>query len=102
LDWATLRRGERWVYYCVDHFGEWPALDGPTLRSLERIVIERADLLIAVSDSLREKLRPTDGTYISSLMESTWCIGPGRPKSWWRPRKNVAALLGRPGASAQS
>jgi hypothetical protein len=48
---------KRWVYYCVDDFGEWPALDGPTMRSMERIVIERADLLIAVSDPLREKLR---------------------------------------------
>jgi glycosyltransferase involved in cell wall biosynthesis len=48
---------KRWVYYCVDDFGEWPALDGPTMRSMERIAIERADVLIAVSDPLREKLR---------------------------------------------
>jgi glycosyltransferase involved in cell wall biosynthesis len=46
----------RWVYYCVDDFAEWPGLDGPTLREMEECLVERVDLLIAVSSSLRERL----------------------------------------------
>jgi glycosyltransferase involved in cell wall biosynthesis len=49
----------RWVYYCVDDFGEWPGLDQATLRRMEGGVIRRADTLIAVSDTLRDKLRQT-------------------------------------------
>ena len=46
----------RWVYYCVDDFAEWPGLDGPTLRAMEERLIDRVDVLIAVSPNLREKL----------------------------------------------
>lgn len=47
----------KWVYYCVDDFGEWPGLDKGTMGRLERIVVERADQLIAVSETLRSRLR---------------------------------------------
>jgi glycosyltransferase involved in cell wall biosynthesis len=47
---------ERWVYYCVDDFGEWPGLDGAALRRLEGPLVRRADRIIAVSEALREKL----------------------------------------------
>jgi glycosyltransferase involved in cell wall biosynthesis len=46
----------RWVYYCVDDFGVWPGLDGASLRRLEEVVVRRADVLLAVSDTLQEKL----------------------------------------------
>jgi glycosyltransferase involved in cell wall biosynthesis len=46
----------RWVYYCVDDFAEWPGLDGATLRAMEDRLIERADVLVAVSHTLQEKL----------------------------------------------
>jgi glycosyltransferase involved in cell wall biosynthesis len=46
----------RWVYYCVDDFAEWPGLDGTTLRAMEDRLIHRADVLIAVSATLQEKL----------------------------------------------
>jgi hypothetical protein len=47
---------KRWVYYCVDDFGEWPGLDQPTLRAMEKRLVYRADVLIAVSTTLQEKL----------------------------------------------
>jgi len=53
LDLLPVRR---WVYYCVDDFGEWPGLDSKTLQAMETRLIERADVLIAVSETLREKL----------------------------------------------
>jgi glycosyltransferase involved in cell wall biosynthesis len=46
----------RWVYYCVDDFGEWPGLDQAALRQMEGRLIERADQVIAVSATLQAKL----------------------------------------------
>jgi glycosyltransferase involved in cell wall biosynthesis len=47
----------KWVYYCVDDFGEWPGLDGPTMSRLEQLVVARAQVLIAASEALRVRLR---------------------------------------------
>jgi hypothetical protein len=47
---------QRWVYYCVDDFGEWPGLDGAALRRLEEDLVRKADVLIAVSETLRDRL----------------------------------------------
>lgn len=46
----------RWVYYCVDDFAQWPGLDSETLANMERRVIERADILIAVSHGLADRI----------------------------------------------
>lgn len=46
----------RWVYYCVDDFSEWPGLDGDTLLRMEEVLVRRADTLIAVSETLRDRL----------------------------------------------
>jgi glycosyltransferase involved in cell wall biosynthesis len=47
---------QRWIYYCVDDFGEWPGLDSRSLKLMERNLVRRADCLIAVSETLRQKL----------------------------------------------
>ena len=44
---------QKWVYYCVDDFGEWPGLDGDTLRDMDRQMIQRADEIVAVSEHLQ-------------------------------------------------
>ena len=44
---------DRWVYYCVDDFGEWPGLDAQTLRTMDRDMIARADEIVAVSEHLQ-------------------------------------------------
>lgn len=46
---------ERWVYYCVDDVVQWPGLDGPALCQMEEHLVRRADTLITVSETLREK-----------------------------------------------
>ncbi len=46
----------RWVYYCVDDFAEWPGLDGATLRSMEERLLQRVDVLVAVSPNLQHKI----------------------------------------------
>lgn len=47
---------KHWVYYCVDDFSQWPGLDQSTLRSMEEILVQRADRLIAASQVLQERL----------------------------------------------
>jgi glycosyltransferase involved in cell wall biosynthesis len=47
----------RWVYYCVDDFGLWPGLDQVALRAMDDLVIRRADVRIAVSETLQERIR---------------------------------------------
>jgi glycosyltransferase involved in cell wall biosynthesis len=47
---------DRWVYYCVDDFSIWPGLDHEPIRKLEEELLERADVFIAVSEALRDKL----------------------------------------------
>jgi hypothetical protein len=44
---------DRWVYYCVDDFSQWPGLDRDTLRRMDRAMILRADSLVAVSETLQ-------------------------------------------------
>jgi len=46
----------RWVYYCVDDFAAWPGLDGPAVERLEAQLIERVDVVIAVSEHLCERM----------------------------------------------
>jgi glycosyltransferase involved in cell wall biosynthesis len=47
---------KKWVYYCVDDFSKWPGLDGRTLEKLERIVIDRSERIICVSEHLRNRI----------------------------------------------
>jgi glycosyltransferase involved in cell wall biosynthesis len=47
---------QRWVYYCVDDFGEWPGLAQGVLRRMEERLICCTDSLVAVSETLQEKL----------------------------------------------
>lgn len=44
---------DRWVYYCVDDFSQWPGLDRDTMRTMDRAMIQRADSLVAVSETLQ-------------------------------------------------
>lgn len=48
--------GLNWIYYCVDDFAEWPGLDGGTLRTLERDLLNHASGVICVSEVLRRQL----------------------------------------------
>lgn len=46
----------RWVYYCVDDFGQWPGLDQAALQRMEEDVVRRADIIVAVSETLQDRL----------------------------------------------
>jgi len=55
-DLAGRVRAARWVYYCVDDFSVWPGLDGRTMRDMERELVAKVDVAVAVSETLREHL----------------------------------------------
>ena len=46
----------KWVYYCVDDFSEWPGLDRRAMARMERLVVERADTVVAASETLQARL----------------------------------------------
>lgn len=47
---------KRWVYYCVDDLSEWPGLDKQSLETMERVLLDKVDDVIAVSDRLVERM----------------------------------------------
>ena len=53
---------DRWVYYCVDDFSEWPGLDQKAMGQLEKAVIEKSDCLISAGESLQRRLRESGKT----------------------------------------
>lgn len=55
-DLTKLLPVEQWIYYCVDDFGEWPGLDGNTLRDMDAQMIQRADRIVAVSEHLQSMI----------------------------------------------
>jgi glycosyltransferase involved in cell wall biosynthesis len=79
----------RWIYYCVDDFGVWPGLDGVTLQFLERKLVRRVDDVIAVSETLRER--------IARLGRAAQLLTHGVDVEHWQASRNpleLPALVG--------
>jgi glycosyltransferase involved in cell wall biosynthesis len=55
-DLISVFPGWRWVYYCVDDFGAWPGVDQRAMQQMEERLIRECHRLIAVSETLRDKL----------------------------------------------
>lgn len=66
----------RWVYYCVDDFSVWPGLDGQTLRQMEERLIAHVDRIVAVSETLRDR--------IQSLGRTAELLTHGVDLDFWR------------------
>ncbi|MCC5828135.1 MAG: hypothetical protein JJU36_01685 [Phycisphaeraceae bacterium] len=47
---------DHWVYYCVDDFSVWPGLDGTVMDAMERELVGKIDLAVAVSPVLVDRL----------------------------------------------
>ena len=47
---------KHWVYYCVDDFSTWPGIDQAAARVLEDRLIDTADVLVAASESLCDRI----------------------------------------------
>ena len=52
----------RWVYYCVDDFGQWPGLDQKPLREMEERLVLKADVTLAVSENLQDRISQMGGS----------------------------------------
>ncbi|MFI4861902.1 MAG: hypothetical protein ACIAXF_14620 [Phycisphaerales bacterium JB063] len=47
---------ERWVYYCVDDYSQWPGTDHAVMDAMERELVAKADAVVCVSETLRERV----------------------------------------------
>lgn len=75
----------KWVYYCVDDFGQWPGLDRKTMSRLEEIVVAKADVLVSVSDNLRYRLK--------SMGRESHLLTHGVDVDFWQsPRASVDGI----------
>jgi glycosyltransferase involved in cell wall biosynthesis len=103
---------DRWVYYCVDDYEEWPGLDKEALRTMEAELVRQVDAVIVVSDRLRDKLAAmgrradvlTHGTNPGHWTGGETIGSPGRFADLERPlivfwgvvdRRMDVAMLGR-------
>jgi glycosyltransferase involved in cell wall biosynthesis len=79
----------RWVYYCVDDFGQWPGLDHEPLQRMEAEVVARADVIMAVSENLQER--------ISRMGRTSHLLTHGVDLDFWRnpaPGETISELAG--------
>jgi len=58
-DYVDAVPSQRIVYYCVDDFSEWPGLDQALVLEMEEKLIDKADIFIATSQRLYERLAKT-------------------------------------------
>jgi hypothetical protein len=72
---------DRWVYYCVDDFAQWPGLDGETLRRMDHDMIQQADSLVAVSETLQ--------SMIASHGRSSSLLTHGVDADFWNSQRSV-------------
>ena len=73
---------DRWVYYCVDDFSQWPGLDGETLRRMDHDMIQQADSLIAVSETLQ--------AMIANHGRSSSMLTHGVDVDFWNRQRSIA------------
>jgi glycosyltransferase involved in cell wall biosynthesis len=75
---------KRWVYYCVDDFSVWPGYDGKTMAAMERELVAKVDVTVAVSEHLADGLR--------KLGASPHLLTHGVDIDAWRPSKQPLNL----------
>jgi hypothetical protein len=73
---------DRWIYYCVDDFSQWPGLDGDTLRRMDHDMIQQADSLIAVSETLQGM--------IASHGRSSSMLTHGVDVDFWNRQRSIS------------
>lgn len=47
---------DRWIYYCVDDYANWPGTDHRVMESMEQRLIERVDTAACVSETLLDRV----------------------------------------------
>ncbi|MBX2851978.1 MAG: hypothetical protein KTR15_09560 [Phycisphaeraceae bacterium] len=92
---------DRWLYYCVDDYAQWPGSDHTVMRQMERELFQRVDAVAAVSEVLESKAagltkhppaRLEHG--VDALQWSTPRIETQLAPSWPDDRKPIALFWG--------
>ena len=47
---------DRWIYYCVDDFSQWPGLDSQVMQDMEAELVAKVDDIIVVSQTLQDRI----------------------------------------------
>ncbi|MEM9416364.1 MAG: hypothetical protein AAGA29_12945 [Planctomycetota bacterium] len=47
---------DRWVYYCVDDYSQWPGTDHAVMDAMERELVAKVDAVVCVSETLQERI----------------------------------------------
>ena len=50
-------QAQRWVYYCVDNYAQWPGADSVVMDSMERELVPKVDVVACVSEVLEQRVR---------------------------------------------
>lgn len=47
---------DRWVYYCVDDYSQWPGTDHAVMDAMERELVAKVEAVVCVSETLRGRV----------------------------------------------
>ncbi|WP_428389645.1 glycosyltransferase [Mucisphaera sp.] len=76
---------DRWIYYAVDDFSVWPGLDHEVMASMERELVGKVDRVVAVSETLRDRMR----TFGGAGAEADLLTHGIELEPWRRPRQRA-------------
>jgi hypothetical protein len=91
---------DRWVYYCVDDYAQWPGTDHAVMDAMERELARKAAAAVAVSDALIDRLasfgvaagRLDHGVDLEAW--STPDVATRLPERWPDERQPIALFWG--------
>lgn len=63
-DWIGEFGEKLMVYYCVDDFSEWPGMERKTILEMERLLLQKTDLFVPVSEKLRDMKKTGTATVL--------------------------------------
>ena len=85
------------LFYCVDEFAQWPGVNRRLVEEMERKLLQRVDLVIAVSDALCRSKRPANGSSVKLLTHGVDATHFGKAALPTENPRAVAALGNIPG-----
>lgn len=83
-------KADRWLYYCVDDYAQWPGVDLKVMQAMERELLPRMDGMVAVSKVLQKHLQAIDPSaspviIVHGVEEDLW---DGRRRESWNAELN--------------
>jgi len=92
---------DRWVYYCVDDYSQWPGTDHAAMDAMERELVSKVDAVACVSEKLRERIASigrADSTLLTHGVDVDFWLDrsfePNQTEQWIMSRKPLALFWG--------